>query len=100
MEYGSYYVSNPQLALETSSGIRPWYYQCCTEFSYFQTFSEQHPMRSKMLTIDFYRKWCEDSYGTNIWASVNGTNLEYGGLHLRATNLIMTNGDEGMYVLI
>ena len=29
-DYGAYYLSNPQLALQTASGTRPWYYQCCT----------------------------------------------------------------------
>ena len=52
-------------------------------------------MRSKMLTLNFYREWCEDIYGADLWPSVQRTNLEYGGLHLRATNLIMTNGGEG-----
>ena len=52
-------------------------------------------MRSKMLTLNFYREWCEDIYGADLWPSVKRTNLEYGGLHLRATNLIMTNGGEG-----
>ena len=52
-------------------------------------------MRSKLLTMDFYRKWCEDIYGKGVWASVNRTNNEYGGLHIDASNLIMTNGFEG-----
>ena len=50
-------------------------------------------MRSKMLTISFFRKWCEDIYGEGTWAAVNRTNTEYGGLRLRTNNLIMTNGD-------
>lgn len=49
-------------------------------------------MRSKLLTIDFYRKWCEDIYGVGTWPNVARTNNEFGGLHLQATNLIMTNG--------
>ena len=93
VDYGAYYLSNPQFALIDGRGGRSWYYQSCTEFSYFQTFSLKHPMRSKMLNIDFYRKWCEDSYGNATWPAVGRTNTEYGGLHLRATNLIMTNGD-------
>ena len=63
VDYGAYYLSDPDFALADGSGARAWYYQCCTEFSYFQTYSHTHPMRSKLLTIDFYRKWCEDIYG-------------------------------------
>ena len=91
-DYGAYYLSQPQLELDRRGGGRPWYYQSCTEFSYFQTFSEKHPMRSKMLTIDFYRKWCEDIYGMGTWPNVKDTNNEFGGLHMRATNLLITNG--------
>jgi len=68
-------MSNPQWALENNNGARAWYYQCCTEFSYFQTYSDKHPMRSKMLTISFYRKWCSDIYGMNTWPSVERTNV-------------------------
>lgn len=75
VDYGSYYLSQPIFALEDGRGGRSWYYQCCTEFSYFQTYSEKHPMRSKMLTIDFYRKWCEDIYGNGTWPYVERTNL-------------------------
>ncbi len=100
VDYGAFYLSDPAFALQDGRGARSWYYQCCTEFSYFQTYSEKHPMRSKMLTIDFYRKWCEDIYGTSTWPSVLRTNIEYGGLHMRATNLIMTNGDEGIFPLM
>jgi hypothetical protein len=45
--------------------------------------------------MDFYRKWCEDIYGPGIWAAVKRTNNEFGGLHIDATNLILTNGFEG-----
>lgn len=100
VDYGAYYLSSSTFALEDGRGARSWYYQSCTEFSYFQTYSLKHPMRSKMLTIDFYRTWCEDIYGKGTWPSVNRTNNEYGGIHLRANNLIMTNGDEGTFLYI
>ena len=61
--YGSYYLSDPQYALATGGSDRAWYWQCCTEFSYFQTWSFDHPMRSKLLTLSFWRKWCQDNYG-------------------------------------
>jgi hypothetical protein len=46
-----------------------------------------------MLTIDFYRKFCDDIFGNNQWPFVERVNNEFGGLHLNTTNLIMTNGD-------
>lgn len=50
-------------------------------------------MRSRMLTIDFYRKWCEDIFGQGVWPYVSRVNNEFGGLDLNTDNLIMTNGD-------
>ena len=57
-------------------------------------------MRSRMLTIDFYRKWCDDIFGSDTWPFVSRVNNELGGLSLNTNNLIMTNGDEGKMVLI
>ena len=74
VDYGSYYLSSPDFALQDGRGARSWYYQSCSEFSYFQTFSLKHPKHSKLLNLSFYKKWCEDSYGPGTWAAVNRTN--------------------------
>jgi len=47
-----------------------------------------------MLTIDFYRAWCEDIFGYGTWPYISRVNTEFGGLNIVADNLIMTNGDE------
>ena len=73
-DYGAYYLKDPVWAYEDGRGARSWIYQSCTEFSYFQTFSNQHPMRSKMLTIDFYRAWCEDIFGYGTWPYISRVN--------------------------
>jgi len=99
-DYAWVYLNNSTLMMEQGSGARSWAYQCCTEFSYFQTYSDKHPMRSKMLTIDFYRKWCEDIFGQGTWPSVKRTNVEYGGLKINADHLIMVNGIEGIILNI
>ena len=57
-DYGAYYLKDADYELGHGLGGRQWFYQSCTEFSYFQPYSDKHPMRSRMLTIDFYRKWC------------------------------------------
>jgi hypothetical protein len=54
-------------------------------------------MRSRMLTIDFYRKWCSDIFGVGTWPLVDRVNRQFGGLSIKASNLIMTNGDEGKH---
>jgi len=81
-DYGSYYLSNATFMAEQGGAGRSWAYQCCTELGYFQTYSDKHSMRSKLITIDFYRKWCEDLFGVGTWPSVGRTNEEYGGIKL------------------
>lgn len=94
-EYGSYYLKNVTFAIENGGGSRSWYYQSCTEYGYWQTVSDRHPMRSFKLNLDFYRKFCNDAFGNNQWPKVERKNIEYGALSLKATNLLMVNGVEG-----
>ena len=48
-----------------------------------------------MLTLDFYRKWCEDIFGDGVWPFVKRVNNEFGGTNLQAYNIVMSNGVEG-----
>lgn len=79
----------------TKSAARPWYYQYCTEYGFFQTFSDRHPMRSFRINLDFFRKFCADAFGEGTWAKVDIKNMEYGGLNEKTTNIIFSNGIEG-----
>lgn len=94
-DYGSYYLSNATFAMQNKGGARAWIFQSCTEFGWLQTFSDKHPMRSKLLTIEFYRKWCEDSFGKGVLPYVDRTNNEFGGFNESVANLFMVNGVEG-----
>lgn len=49
-------------------------------------------MRSKLLDINFFRKWCEDSYGKGILPFIDRTNNEFGGANQTSTNVFFTNG--------
>jgi len=55
-------------------------FQCCTEYGWWQTFSDVHPLRSKRVNIDFYRKFCNDAFGIQLWPDAERKNIEYGGL--------------------
>jgi hypothetical protein len=52
-------------------------------------------MRSSTLTLDFYKQWCADIFGEGTWPFVSRVNNEFGGLELKATNLFLSNADEG-----
>lgn len=46
------------------------------------------------MNLDFYRQWCKDSFGADLWPNTARTNFYFGGVHLNVDNLIMTNGIE------
>ena len=79
---------------KNGQGSRSWYYQSCTEFGYWQTISANHPLRSSKLNIDFYKRFCADSFGEGTWPKVGRKNTETGGWNLKAFNLLMVNGEE------
>jgi hypothetical protein len=56
-------------------------------------------MRSLQLDLNFYKSWCADIFGAGVWPFVNRVNNEFGGVDLEATNLYMSNGDEGISIL-
>lgn len=89
---GAYYLKNVTFALENGGGSRSWMYQSCTEYGYWQTVSDRHPMRSSRINLNFYKKFCNDIFGNNQWPKVERKNIEYGALALKATNLLMVNG--------
>jgi len=74
-------------------------FQCCTEYGWWQTVSDVHPMRSKQVNLDFYKKFCAESFGEDLWPDTERKNNEYGGLNIKAFNLLMSNGDEGTCLL-
>ena len=52
---------------QTANSARAWMFQCCTEYGWWQTVSDIHPLRSNKLDINFYRKFCGDSFGVDLW---------------------------------
>lgn len=81
---------------DPTNAARPWVYQTCNEFGYYQTAdSPNQPFYAfkSNLGLDFSRKMCYDAF--NGWSSdpnVAFTNEKYGGVHLDATNIVFTSG--------
>jgi len=88
------YLAN--ISPDPSNAARPWVYQTCNEFGYYQTAdSPNQPFYAfkDALDLNFSRKMCYDAF--NGWESdpnVNFTNEKYGGVHLDATNIVFTSG--------
>ena len=74
---------------------RPWTFQTCNEFGYFQTTDSPHqPFHSwKPLNLDFYMDMC--AAGFNGWTSepqVGFMNQVYGSRAIDATNIVFAAG--------
>lgn len=74
-------------------------FQCCTEYGWWQTISDVHSLRSKKVNIESYKRLCETTFGKGVWPNADRKNNEYGGVDIRATNLLMSNGWEGIFFI-
>ncbi len=95
--YGSYFTSNDTFDAEMEDKIgRQWNYQVCSQLGWFQTPSpkNQYAMRSSRLNLDFYKQFCKNAYGLALWPDVDRFNNDFGGVDLRTTNTILSNGGE------
>jgi len=82
-------------AKDPTNAGRPWTYQTCNEFGYFQTTdSKKQPFSSwKLLGLDFYKKTCAAAFdGWQSAPQVEWINIDYGKTHIDGTNIIFPSG--------
>jgi len=91
-DYWSGILSNTTIDM-TQSG-RQWNYQVCTQLGYFQTPPQYFPIRSRVLSLGFWKSYCQRIYGAPLWPDTWKYNTEYGATYLQATNIMYTNGIE------
>jgi hypothetical protein len=83
--------------IDPFSAGRPWTYQYCTEYGWFQTPSQVHPMRSEMLKLPYWYDMCSRVFKgldmTNLPKALQ-TTIDQGGFNIQGTNTFFTNGNE------
>ncbi|GIQ84894.1 peptidase S28 [Kipferlia bialata] len=87
------YMTITDITSESASS-RSWFYQCCTEFSYWQT-GTTSTSASDMVDLDYYHAWCADCYDIDADAAdfqTEQTNVLYGGDEPRISNVFYANG--------
>ena len=82
---------------EEAEGERQWMYQTCTEFGFFQTSTARPNLFSETFPVDFFVQQCTDVFGPKynnhlLKAAVNRTNILYGALNLKVTNVVFVHG--------
>jgi len=83
------------IEMDPNNAARPWTYQTCNEFGYFQTTDSVHqPFHSwKPLNLAFYMDMCYE--GFNHWhkePQVDWINQMYGGVKIQGTNTVLVAG--------
>ncbi|GIQ82805.1 peptidase S28 [Kipferlia bialata] len=79
---------------ETASE-RAWTWQCCTEFSYWQTGTTSDVV-SELVDVDYFHSWCSDVFGIEAEEAdmqTAQTNVLYGAEKQRISNVFYANGD-------
>lgn len=77
--------------------FRPWFYQTCSEFGWYQTTDSQDQPFGTKSPVDFYVQFCKDVFG-DVFADVDSeknmqhTNMIYGGFNPAVTNVYFTHG--------
>jgi len=95
--YGTYFIRNETFDSDLLDKTnRQWNYQICSQLGWFQTYSNktEYAMRSPRVNIEFYKQYCKDAFGLDIWPDIQKFNNDFGGVDLRTTNAILSNGAE------
>ena len=83
--------------IDVNSAGRQWTYQYCTEYGFYQTPSEIHPMRSRLLDPEYWPKMCDRAFEgltSKKKARAFSTWADQGGWNTQGTNIFFTNGSE------
>lgn len=77
------------------AGQRAWWWYCCNELAYAQTYPGEIGIRSPRITLDFHKRKCDAVYGPGIWPpNTAAFNKKYGGRHPKTTNVVYLNGSQ------
>lgn len=90
-------LRNTTWTSEQAEGGRQWMYQTCTEFGFFQTSTAQPNLFSNNFPVNFFVQQCIDIFGPRynidlLNSAVTRTNILYGGLNLKVTNVVFVHG--------
>ncbi|XP_014672876.1 PREDICTED: putative serine protease K12H4.7 isoform X2 [Priapulus caudatus] len=82
---------------EGGVGERPWMYQTCTEFGWYQSSDYVHHPFGHRFPINFWTQQCVDVFGPNfnmelLQRAVSRTNDDYGGFGIKVTKVVFPNG--------
>ncbi|XP_013105191.1 putative serine protease K12H4.7 [Stomoxys calcitrans] len=81
-----------------SEWARPWYYQTCNEYGWYQTSASRNQPFGSSFPLDLSTTLCRDAYGPKysnsfIQELIEDTNDFFGGMNPQVENVYITHGD-------
>lgn len=78
--------------------VRPWTYQTCNEFGWFQTSNSREQHFGTKYPLEFFTTICKDVFGASftsdsIHSQIMSTNRKFLGKTLEIDNIYMTHGE-------
>jgi hypothetical protein len=86
--------------VDVNGFARPWTYQYCTEYGFYQTPSQEHSMRSEFLSYDYWTAMCARSFEGLTFGKdeprprAQATAIDQGGVSIAANEIFFANGGE------
>ena len=78
-----------------TSASRPWAYQYCTMFGFFQTPNPAYPLRSFDLELPYWPEFCKALFDPDLPPTTDGwTNSYFGGLDIPGSNIFFFTASE------
>lgn len=56
--------------IDVNSSGRPWSFQYCTEYGWYQTMSTEHPMRSPVIDEAYFAQYCTDAFDGKVTSDI------------------------------
>ncbi|XP_001868269.2 putative serine protease K12H4.7 [Culex quinquefasciatus] len=93
----SYYRNTDWTHGANTGSMRPWLYQTCAEYGWYQTSGSENQIFGSGFPVDLYIQWCADLYDnkfpeSSMHANVARTNTIYGHMNPEVTNVLFTQG--------
>ena len=83
------------LLIRSDIAIRQWTWQYCTEWGFFQEPNAVYPMRSALLTHDWFLGYCRRVFGDEVpLPQTAAANYRLGGLNNNGANIVFNNAIE------
>jgi len=89
--------TDPTSRVPGDVGNRPWFYQTCTEFGWYQSSNQPNYPFGTSFPVDFFVKMCSDVFGPKfnldlLQRGIDLTNMEYGSLNISVSNVVFVHG--------